>query len=105
MTMTRLELQQKWAAISEHLATGYQALRISSDCICDLFIGVNKEGNRCLLLALPKDLRLQLIGIQKENLSIEHFVEKNLIVLQLTQRDYEDLFDDLVISMYNGIKD
>jgi hypothetical protein len=105
MTMTKEELNNKWQTIAEHSATGYQSLRISSECISDLFIGVNKDGNRCLILALPNTLRLQLLGIRKENLSIEYFSEKHVIVLQLTEPEYEDLFDDLVISMYHGIKD
>ncbi len=42
--------------------------------------------------------------VQKENLSIEYFREKNLIVLQLTDSDFNDLFDDLILSLYHGIK-
>lgn len=103
--MTSTELKQKWSGLSDNtVTTGFRSLRISPDCICELYIGVSKENKRCLILALPANKHLNFKGIQKENLSIEYFVEKNLIVLQLIDNDYHDLFDDLILSLYHGIK-
>jgi hypothetical protein len=103
--MTGAELKQKWSGLSDNSVTsGFRSLRISADCICELFIGVSKENKRCLILALPESNHLTFKGIQKENLSIEYFLEKNLIVLELIDNDYHDLFDDLILSLYQGIK-
>jgi hypothetical protein len=103
--MTSNELKQKWLGLSDNSVTsGFRSLRISADCICELYIGVSKEGKRCLILALPASKNLNFKGIQKENLSIEYFREKNLIVLQLIDSDFKDLFDDLILSLYHGIK-
>ncbi|MCE9539556.1 MAG: PD-(D/E)XK motif protein [Bacteroidetes bacterium] len=103
--MTSIELKQKWSGLSENPVTsGFRSLRISADCICELYFGVSKEGKRCLILSLPSTKQLEFKGIQKENLSIEYFSEKNLIVLQLTDSDFNDLFDDLILSLYHGIK-
>lgn len=103
--MTSFELKQKWSGLSENPVTsGFRSLRISADCICELYLGVSKEGKRCLILSLPASKHLDFKGVQKENLSIEYFREKNLIVLELIDNDYHDLFDDLVLSMYHGIK-
>jgi hypothetical protein len=103
--MTITELNQKWSGLSEDpITSGFRSLRISSDCICELYLGISKEGKRCLILALPDNKHLDFKGIQKENLSIEYFREKNLIVLQLTDNDFRDLFDDLILSLYQGIK-
>ena len=103
--MTSIELKQKWAGLSDNPVTsGFRSLRISADCICELYLGVSKSGKRCLILALPANKHLDFKGVQKENLSIEYFREKNLIVLELIDNDYHDLFDDLVLSMYHGIK-
>lgn len=103
--MTSVELKQKWSGLSENtVTTGFRSLRISSECICELYLGVSKVGRRCLILALPADKNLDFKGIQKENLSIEYFSEKNLIVLQLTDNEFNDLFDDLILSLYHGIK-
>jgi len=103
--MTSIELKQKWSGLSENPITiGFRSLRISADCICELYLAVSKEGKRCLILSLPFNKHLDFKGIQKENLSIEYFREKNLIVLQLTDSDFNDLFDDLILSLYHGIK-
>lgn len=103
--MTSIELKKKWSGLSENPVTiGFRSLRISADCICELYLGISKEGKRCLILTWSDNKRLDFKGIQKENLSIEYFREKNLIVLELIDNDYHDLFDDLVLSMYHGIK-
>jgi len=103
--MTSIQLKQKWSGLSENPVTrGFRSLRISADCICELYLGVSKEAKRCLILALPANKNLDFKGIQKENLFIEYFLEKNLIVLELIDNEYHDLFDDLVLSMYHGIK-
>ncbi len=103
--MTSIELKQKWSGLSENPVTiGFRSLRISADCICELYLAVSKEGKRCLILSLPSNKHLDFKGIQKENLSIEYFREKNIIVLQLTDSDFNDLFDDLILSLYHVIK-
>ncbi len=103
--MNNIELKQKWSGLSENPVTrGFRSIRISSECICELYMGVSKEGNRCLILALPSSEHLNFKRIQKENLSIEYFRENNLIVLQLTDINFDDLFDDLILSLYHGIK-
>jgi hypothetical protein len=103
--MTNAEIKEKWSGLlGNPVTTGFRSLRISSECICELFLGVSKEGRRCMILQLPANKRLPFKGIQKENLSIEYFSENNIIVLQLTDNDFKDLFDDLIISLYEGIK-
>jgi hypothetical protein len=104
--MTNLELKQKWSGLSENeITSGYKSVLLSTDCICDLFIGVNNEGNRCLILTLPANKNLDFKRTQKKNLIIEYFSKKNIIVLQLADNEYFDLFDDLIFSLYQGIKD
>jgi hypothetical protein len=103
--MTSKDLKNKWLGLSENPVTiGFRSLRISADCICELYLGVSKEGKRCLILSLPSNKHLSFKGVQKENLSIEYYREKNLIVLQLSDSDFNDLFDDLILSLYHGIK-
>lgn len=103
--MTFIELKQKWSGLSKNPVTsGVRSLRVSSECICELYLGVSMEGKRCLILSLPDNMLLDFKDIQKENLSIEYFREKKIIVLQLIDNDFYDLFDDLILSLYHGIK-
>lgn len=103
--MKRIELKQKWSALTANPAIkGFRSLRISTDCICDLFQAVNKDGNRCLILSLPHNIELDFIGKNKKKLSIEYFREKKILVLQSNDNNFNDLFDDLILSLYRGIK-
>lgn len=104
--MRNSELQKKWEGLSPHKAIkGFRSIRISSECIAELFIGQNNKGNRCLILSLPKEHNVDFQSTFKENLSIELFKDTNYIVLQLTDNTYYDLFDDLILSLYHRIKD
>ena len=104
--MTIEELNNKWVGISENnITSGFKSIRISSECISDLFVGINVDANRCLILSIPPSYKLDFKPVIKENLTIEYFKEKKLVVLQLTDNSYYDLFDDLIISLYQRIKD
>ena len=49
-------LQTKWEGLSSHkVKKGFRSIRISSECVADLFIGENNAENRCLILSLPKE--------------------------------------------------
>jgi hypothetical protein len=103
--MQTVDLQLKWKKISiTPITSGFRTLRITSECICDLYVGVNNDGKRALLLLIPPNINLEFTRNQKENLSIEYFKEKRLIVLQLNVIEFNDLFDDLILSLYHGIK-
>lgn len=103
--MTVAELYKKWSGLTENnITNGFRSIRISSECLSDIFVGVNKDANRCLILALPQSFEMDFKAVVKENLTIEFFTDKNLIVLQLKDNDYYDLFDDLIISLYQRIK-
>ncbi len=102
--MTITELNNKWALLSDYESNnGFKSLRITSECISDIFIGIDKYSNRCLILALPIDFKFNFKSVVKENLTIEYYDEKNLIVLKLTDNTFYDLFDDLILSLYQRI--
>ena len=104
--MILLELKKKWDQLSINSSSkGFKSLRISSQCFSDLFIGVDQEGNRSLILSLPSGFDFHFDGIIKENMKIEFFKEKNVIVLQLCDKSFYDLFDDLILSLYSRIRD
>jgi hypothetical protein len=104
--MANIQFQLKWSELSEKIVTsGFKSIRVSAECVPDIFIGINKDANRCLILSLPLKFSADVNDVAKENLSITYYREYNYIVLQLTDNDFYDLFDDLVYSMYHRIKD
>jgi hypothetical protein len=97
-------LHSKWEDISSFQnRSGYQALRISSECIPELFIAMDVDGYRCLLLFLPEGIEINLKGSDKEKLQITYNSDKNVILIKLNDLDFVDLFNDLILSLYSKI--
>lgn len=68
-----------------------------------IFIGFNNKNSRCLFLELPIDVKVDFINSEKENLALYYFEDTKYIVLELTDNSYYDLFNDLIISIYQRI--
>lgn len=103
-SMNKNELNEKWEKISfEETTKGYKALRISSECKSELFIAVDTDDNRCLLLFLPSDFEVKLNGKDKEKLQLTYIKENHVILIKLNDVDFIDLFNDLIISLYSKI--
>jgi len=103
--MNNIELNSKWEEITSFKdINGYQALRISSTCIPDIFLAVDADGYRCLLLFLPEGIRVRTKGKTKDNLMLSYFPGKNFLSIKLKDFDFNDLFNDLVLSIYSKVK-
>ena len=100
------DLQKKWNIITHsEINQGYKSVILTPECKSYLYLGINNDANRCLILAIPKNHHIDFRSTVKENLSIEFFPDSNYIVLRLIDNTFYELFDDLIISMYNRIKD
>jgi hypothetical protein len=98
------ELEQKWPILAAD-SSGYRSLRIDGKCIPDLFIGLYQKSVRCLILKLPPGYAVDFQSTEKANLSIELFAETRWIVLKLLDNGFADLFNDLILSLYNKLWD
>jgi hypothetical protein len=102
--MTVEELKKKWKDISSFQdKIGYKALRINSDCLPDLFIATDETGFRCLLLFIPNNIEVKLNATNKQQLLLEYIKDKNIVIIKLLNFDYLDLFNDLILSLYDKI--
>lgn len=101
-----MDLEAKWKEISGvKTLSGYRAIRITSDCNPELYLGLDKENSRCLILFLPQNTKVKLKETDLEKLKIHFLKEENLILIRLIDTDFSDLFNDLVISIYSKIKE
>lgn len=106
--MTGQELNKKWESISAPKGGGlYARQTISSTCKPDLMIGKTKNGGRCVLLKLKSKLKFEFREEEKENLKTyyNNSGPDNDLVLELKDPFFENLFSDLVISLYETVKD
>src|ERR1700755_2907757 len=102
--MNTEDLEKKWKELNPEKTSSFKSLRFSPDCIPDLFIGIDLAAIRCLILKIPKDHIVNFQSVARQNLSIEHYKETHWIILKLTSQIYADLFNDLIISLYEKIK-
>lgn len=71
--------------------------------IPEMNIGLNSKLNRCLLLELPKAHNVDFQTSVKQNLTLSFFGDTGYIVLELTENSFTDLFNDLIVSLYQRI--
>lgn len=99
------DLEKKWSGLNHAPVVGaYSTIRVAADCIPALFIGYNDESSRCLILSLPEKNLVDIIGEHKEYISIEYFDESMHVIIRLKNDNFYDLFNDLIISLYQRIK-
>jgi hypothetical protein len=99
-------LNVKWSKISSsNIVNGYKLLRISDDCASDVYIGINGDGCHTLILHLPDNHRVHFKAVKKEKLSIELLPNTTYLIMTLNDGEFNNLFDDLIVSLFNAIKD
>jgi hypothetical protein len=104
--ISSIEINERWSKISPSSNRyGFRLLRISSKCIPELSIGLDHQSKRCLVLSLDPAVQLGVTGIHRNNISLEHIPGSELqyLVIKLIDDFFEDLFDDLIVSIYNCV--
>jgi hypothetical protein len=95
-----------WSEISPPLSgeDRVKVIRFPSECIPQLFLGLDNKSRRCLLLKNKDDLKISLV--QRENISLDYLpdISSNYLVIRLDNECFEDLFDDLIVSIYHQIE-
>lgn len=102
--MNVAELEQRWKSIIYTGPMPYRSLRISADCIPELFLALDIKGNRFLILQVPDKTIVQCPAIKMQNLSLEWHEQTRFILIGLLNNRFADLYNDLTLSLYNRIK-
>lgn len=103
--MNTIQLNNQWSTIVDKEDFELKYIRIDGYCIPDLFLAINENNRRCLLLKLPDNYAINFKGQDKENLRTYYSEENNFICIELLDNFYNLLFNDLIISLYYKIKD
>lgn len=99
------EIERRWLSIDVKYITGFRYIRFDKNSKPEFNIGFNSDGFRCIILELPKGFSFDFNYVKKENLSIKNIKKENYIVIELLNINYTDLFNDLLVSLYQKIKD
>ena len=105
--MDTLILETKWIMVPIPPIGSYSSILIDANCMPDLNIGLSCFGNRCLILTLPLDFRVDFLGQKLENITTIYRKNEteNSIIIELTNNLLYSYFNDLIISLYFKIKD
>tara|TARA_B110001469_G_C9648403_1_gene329365 strand:+ start:5278 stop:6174 length:897 start_codon:yes stop_codon:yes gene_type:complete len=73
----------------------------------ELSIALDSTSKRCLVLSVPQNTLVKFSGSQRDNISIDTLGDETAfyIVMKLEDRFFDDLFDDLIISIFDSISD
>ena len=102
--MTAADLEVRWTSISRKGIQTYRSLLLSSDSIPELFIGLDISGARYLILATPAGAAPPAEDITLQHLSFQIQPDDQRILIGLRNARFADLFNDLILSLYNRIK-
>lgn len=98
------DLKKLWEKLNYSGDSEFEFTRIDSGTsIPEISVGLNSLQNRCLLLELPTNHEVDFQKSIKQNLILSFFKETGYIVLELVDHNFIDLFDDLIISIYQHI--
>lgn len=104
--MQSFELEKKWELISNDLASlNKRTMLLSSDCYCKINLHVNNNNERSIFLELPKGSKFHLDEISRVNIKIELNKSSNFVVITSFDSLFNDIFDDLIISLFAKIKE
>tara|TARA_B100001564_G_scaffold355848_1_gene368914 strand:- start:1842 stop:2807 length:966 start_codon:yes stop_codon:yes gene_type:complete len=101
--MTTIDLNSQWDNLILNDEGGSKVLRISDECVPDLFLMIDDLDQRGLMISLPENVKLKAQGFDKNKLKFSYIASKGILVIQLKDLDYIDLFDDLILSIYSKI--
>jgi hypothetical protein len=102
--MKIIDLTFKWKNIKLFKAKkGYKAIRINSTCLPDLFLAIDGDGFRCLILFLPESMTVKMKEVDKNRLSMSFISNKAVLIIKLKDFEFVDLFDDLTLSIFSKI--
>lgn len=104
MSISHEYLEEIWSSIILDNHTAYDYKRIDSVCIPELCLGLNSDGFRCLILELPNAYAIDFSPVIRKNVALT-LHDSSVIVLELKTSSFNELFNDLVVSLYQNIND
>jgi hypothetical protein len=100
-----MNLEHKWEKLKSAVSDGkgLKTLRLAEQCILELFIAIDNDNRRYLILHLPEGFRPKIDNLENENILLTYSSSQHLIAIKLLDIDFSDLFDDLINSMFSAI--
>lgn len=101
-----IELIEKWQLLeSQHSRSGYKTLRFEATGPLEVFLAVDEGANHSILIYLPPSYIPQFDAINNDNIELLFIKKGHFLLIKLLDNDFSSLFDDLVVSLIDSIRD
>ena len=102
--MIAKDLQERWEQLEARKRTNqYDIVLLSKDSHPELFLARSSNAERALVLKVPSFENIDFIDVEGANITLTREAVNRFVVIKLTNNDFKELFDDLVISISNSI--
>ncbi|MGI2114613.1 PD-(D/E)XK motif protein [Shewanella frigidimarina] len=100
-----MELSDKWKLLeSQNIDSGLSTIRFESDGPLEVFLAVDEKSSHAILIYLPSTFIPKFDGINNDNLELTFVKKGHYLQIKLLDSDFTSLFDDLIISLIDSIK-
>lgn len=102
--MIAKDLQERWEQLEARKRTNqYDIVLLSKDSHPELFLARSSNAERALVLKVPSFENIDFKDVEGANITLTREAVNRFVVIKLTNNDFKELFDDLVISISNSI--
>ncbi|MFA7517542.1 PD-(D/E)XK motif protein [Shewanella sp.] len=100
-----MELSDKWKLLeSQKIDSGLSTIRFESDGPLEVFLAVDEKSSHAILIYLPSTFIPKFDVLSNDNLELIFFKQGHYFQIRLLDSDFTSLFDDLIISLIDSIK-
>ncbi|OEE59828.1 hypothetical protein A1OK_12870 [Enterovibrio norvegicus FF-454] len=100
-----MELSEKWKLLeSQKIDSGLSTIRFEPDGPLEIFLAVDENSNHAILISLPSSFTPKFDVINNDNLELLFVKQWHYLQIKLLDSDFTSLFDDLIISLIDSIK-
>lgn len=100
-----MELSKKWKLLeSQNIDSGLSTVRFESDGPLEVFLAVDENSSHAILIYLPSKFTPKFHIINNDNLELIFVKQGHYLQIKLLDSDFISLFDDLIISLVDSIK-
>lgn len=99
-----MNLKAKWTTLIEQAkSSGLNTLRFESDGPLELFLGIDSDKNRLVMIQVPAAYDPKIKLLKNENIELIFIKDSSCLIIRVFDSDYNAIFDDLISSLLNSI--
>ncbi len=101
-----MDLIKKWKLLeSQGADSGLKTIRFEADSPLEIFLAVDSKALRSILIYLPSSYEPRFENLDNDNLELTFIKEGHFLQIRLLDPEFLLLFDDLVFSLLESIKE